>query len=82
MSPAAVLRSVLSTAFSFRILAGHSRDRAEAVPHELATDESAPTYDAQQLLFDDRNPERTSDFEYYVSLRSDPSPSNTAFGAR
>ena len=34
------------------ILAGHSRDRAEMVPQESAKDESSPTADAQQLLFE------------------------------
>ena len=34
------------------VLAGHSRDRAEVVPQESAKDESSPTGDVQQLLFE------------------------------
>jgi hypothetical protein len=38
------------------ILAGHSKDRAEVVPQELAKDESSPMGDAQQLLFEPAPP--------------------------
>ena len=38
------------------ILAGHSRDRAEVVPQESAMDESSPTSDAQELLFEPAPP--------------------------
>jgi hypothetical protein len=38
--------------FNRTVLAGHTRDRAEVVPQESAKDESSPTGDAQQLLFE------------------------------
>ena len=36
------------------LLAGHSRDRTEVVRRVAAMDESSPTDDAQQLLFEHR----------------------------
>ncbi|MFT7579094.1 MAG: hypothetical protein ACI9MR_000756 [Myxococcota bacterium] len=39
-----------------RVLAGHSRDRAEVVPQESAKDESSRSGDAQQLLFEPTPP--------------------------
>ncbi|MFT5358738.1 MAG: hypothetical protein ACI9KE_005977 [Polyangiales bacterium] len=42
--------------FNGTVLAGHSRDRAEVVPQGSTKDESSPTDDGQQFLFEPAPP--------------------------